>query len=134
MFFFSGGKQVTAAHCLTNKSSIYLIFGSLNLEKSYYRVSDTEMIIHESYSSVPYFRNDIAVIQLKTALKFNAKVGKIDMVDEYFIPETGDVVSMLGFSEGIGPNRSYSFSPLRKSYSTVADFQMLYRKNATILC
>lgn len=33
--------------------------------------------------------NDIAVIELKTALKFSSSLGKIDLVEEGYVPQTG---------------------------------------------
>ncbi|XP_031633675.1 uncharacterized protein LOC116347271 [Contarinia nasturtii] len=53
------------------------------------------------------------------------------MVDEYFAPNEGDNVKMLGFSEGIGPNNTYKASKLRIVESTMEDFEKcsdLYRE------
>lgn len=61
-------------------------------------MSTDDIFVHPLYSGrvpiSPHF-NDLVVIQLKTPLKLGTKIGKIDMVDEYFVPKKGDKVKML---------------------------------------
>lgn len=85
-----------AAHCVKNRTSFTLIFGSTDIDDPHYTVNITEkdIIIHPEYSGGRPYRNDIAVVEMKKMLKFGPKMDKIDMVDENYIPKTGDTVTM----------------------------------------
>lgn len=92
-------KILTAGHCLENKSSISLIFGTLDLKKPHQiklNISSEQFVIHLDYIGNPQFKNDIAVIEMKKALIFEQKIGIIGMVEEGFIPKTGDTVQIFG--------------------------------------
>lgn len=72
----------------------------MNLDKPYHKVVITkdQIFIHSQYTHniqlAPHI-NDIAVMKMKTALKFGTRIGKIEMVGEYFEPIAGNHVRML---------------------------------------
>ncbi|XP_031639845.1 uncharacterized protein LOC116351834 isoform X2 [Contarinia nasturtii] len=107
-------KVLAAAHCLHNKYSVTLELGTLDTDIQYstVNVSTQEIFVHPQYSADPIYVNDIAVILLKKALKFDSKIGKIDMVDKKYVIDTDDKVTLLGHSKGY----------LRYFNSTIAGF------------
>jgi V8-like Glu-specific endopeptidase len=98
----TNSKILTAAHCVHNKYSVTLEFGTVDTDEQYktVNVSREEIFVHPQYSSGPCYINDLAVIQLKTALKFDSRVDKIEMVDKKYIIDTDDKVTLLGHSNG----------------------------------
>lgn len=119
----SNSKLIVAAHCVHNKMSVTLEFGALNTDDHYYtvNVSELEIFVHPQYSEDPIYVNDIAIIQLKTALKFGTKVGKVDMVDEDYTINMDEEVTLVGHSKNY----------LRYFESTISSFSRcrnLYRK------
>lgn len=65
------------------KFSIFLKFGILTINDFYYKrnVSKEEILIHPGYNDCYPYIDDIVVIQFEKVLKFEAKFGKMDMVD-----------------------------------------------------
>ncbi|XP_031633673.1 uncharacterized protein LOC116347270 [Contarinia nasturtii] len=119
-------KVVTAAHCVHNRTSFTIVFGTVDLNYRYFTldVNGEDIISHPAYSGGRPFKNDIAVLRLNTRIPFDTKVEKIDMVDEGYIPREGDLVTMLGYTQSLesGKKRNTLKSPLREINSTVESF------------
>lgn len=110
----ANNKILTAAYCVHRKYSVSLELGTLDTDEQYYtvNVSQQEIFVHPQYSDDPVYVNDIAVILLKSPLKFDSKVGKIDRVNGNYVIDTDDKVTLLGHSKGY----------LRYFNSTIAGF------------
>lgn len=119
----SNNKIVTSANCVTSVHSVTLVLATVNTDEPCYKVkiNDDEIHIHPEFDKNTNC-NDIAVLELKTALKFGPKVGKIEMVDKSYASKGMDV-TILGFSESNDPNRDYSATHLRYIDATVFDFK-----------
>lgn len=92
-------KILTSASCVYKKYSVRLKFGILKLSDRYFsiNVSKEEIFVHPQFSvDIPY-TNNIAVIQLKTALNFDEKIGQIEMVDEDYNLGKGITITALGY-------------------------------------
>ncbi|XP_031627711.1 uncharacterized protein LOC116343649 [Contarinia nasturtii] len=94
---------------------------------------DADVVMHPEFDMGEPWGNDIAVIILRTPLKFNSKVDKVEMVDEDYIPMPGDHVTMLGYTESKHPKRIFKENKpfLRRINSTIGDLeecQNLYRQ------
>ncbi|XP_031622742.1 chymotrypsin-like elastase family member 1 [Contarinia nasturtii] len=118
-------KILTVAHCVHNRTAFRLIFGTINVfaPLETVEITEKEVTIHPEYSGGVLLSNDIAVIQLNKPLVFNSKINQIKMVTDYYAAKAGDTVKMLGFTEGIGPNRTTTRSNLRYVESTITDFR-----------
>lgn len=93
-------KILTAAHCVYQKESVSLKFGTLHLGQTYFDriISREEIIIHPEFSKkIPYV-NNIAVILLKNMLNFDQKIGQIEMVGKDFKLEEESPIIALGYS------------------------------------
>ncbi|XP_031632801.1 uncharacterized protein LOC116346741 [Contarinia nasturtii] len=132
-------KVVTAAHCVFKKTSFNLRFGLLSFNERYdYRtmnVDENDIIIHPKYSKEAPHNNDIAVIQLKERLSFDARVNKIEMLDENYVPKTMDKVTMLGYTkydnttERDGEDNNYYLQIVNSTIHDFEDCRVLYSKN-----
>ncbi|XP_031632067.1 serine protease 3-like [Contarinia nasturtii] len=121
-------KILTAAHCLFGRSSLTLAFGSVDLSNSSYAV----VVTSEDFTTYPGYvdelnKHDIGVIELKEPLPFGKTIGRIEMVEKDYIPDSSfhnaDVVTILGYtesSEAIG--RKCTPSKLRWVQSMVHRF------------
>ncbi|XP_031634164.1 uncharacterized protein LOC116347624, partial [Contarinia nasturtii] len=134
-YYYCGGaivspwKVVTAAHCIYNKSNtISVIAGTLNINETYQALNftrDEDVVLHPEYAIDGHLANDIAVINLRTPLKFSSRVDKVEMVDEGYMPNPGDHVTVLGYTESEEPGRivkPYKYH-LRHVNSTIANFE-----------
>lgn len=119
-------KVVTAARCLINAQSVTLAFATINIDEPYYAVDidGDEIIIHRYYARIAS-SNDIAMIQLKKALKFGPKIDKIDtMINQNYLVRCGTDVIVLSYSESDDPNRSYLDTHLRYINGTVVNLRL----------
>lgn len=105
--------------------AINLALATVNTDEPFYtvEVSEDEIIMHPEYDHNTN-TNDIAVIELKKALKLGSKIGKIDMVNNNFQAKSGTDVTILGFSESNNPNRSKIDTQLRYVNSKIEDFKV----------
>lgn len=123
----SNKKLITPASCVYDRGDITLAVATVNSDEPYYEINldEEEIIIHPKYTE--YSRgapeNDIAVIQLKRALKFGKKVGTISTVSENYKIMTGEAITILGYAESNLSYRKYADTHLRYFNSTVADFK-----------
>lgn len=102
---------MTSAQCVQGKMSVTLIAGGVNLNEAYQtlNVSKNEIIVHPGYNIDV---NNIAMIQLKSGLKFGTKIGKIEQVNAAYKPKQADGVTIFG----------YINDQLRYINSTIHDF------------
>lgn len=123
----SNNKILTSASCLLpNRTLPTLAFATTNTDEPYYKVdisSEDEIFIHPEYDDDTK-DNDICVIELKTALKFGQKIGKIDMVDKGYVAKMGDTISMFAFAESDNPQRSYYDTQLQYIESKIVNLNI----------
>lgn len=109
-------KIMTTAQCMIqNDTKFTLILGSKNLNEPFQvlNITDKEIIVHPAYNKQFPYANDIAIIQLKTMIKFGPKVGKLDVVAKNSPIKPGNNVTMLAYLD----NR------LRYINSKIGDFE-----------
>ncbi|XP_023300288.2 chymotrypsin BI-like [Lucilia cuprina] len=70
---------LTAAHCLDGENYAALIFGTIDVWNYQLNMSSSTFFLHPKFDPDTLF-NDIALIKLPTALKFNKNVNKIDLI------------------------------------------------------
>ncbi|XP_016996150.2 brachyurin [Drosophila takahashii] len=72
---------LTAAHCTVGQSSIFLIFGSVQLDNaSAQSMTSTNIIVHPNYNE--NLNNDVSLIKLPEALVFSTNIQPIQLVSE----------------------------------------------------
>lgn len=102
-------KVLTAAHCVYQKNSVHLIFGTLDINEGNYivKVSKDEIIQHPDFNGeIPYV-NNIAVIELKRMINFGRKVGEIAMVEKDYKLGEHITITALGYEKSTPDRDSY---------------------------
>ncbi|XP_065363275.1 brachyurin-like [Calliphora vicina] len=70
---------LTAAHCFKNITSVFLVFGTIDLRNDDINMTSTEIFMHPQYNEIN-FNNDIALIQLPETLNFTSSIQAIKLV------------------------------------------------------
>ncbi|XP_017074471.1 brachyurin [Drosophila eugracilis] len=89
---------LTAAHCTDGHSSIFLIFGSIQLNnEDAQNMTSTNIFVHPNYNE--NLNNDVSLIKLPEALTFSSSVQPIQLVTESQQSNTfvGTVAIIAGF-------------------------------------
>eukprot|EP00099_Drosophila_melanogaster_P017156 NP_573072.1 uncharacterized protein Dmel_CG8952 [Drosophila melanogaster] len=89
---------LTAAHCTNGLSSIFLMFGTVDLfNANALNMTSNNIIIHPDYNDK--LNNDVSLIQLPEPLTFSANIQAIQLVGQYgdSIDYVGSVATIAGF-------------------------------------
>ncbi|XP_031629657.1 uncharacterized protein LOC116344938 [Contarinia nasturtii] len=94
-------KILCAAHCVYEKYSVTLEFGTVDTDETYQTVNvkKSQIFVHRDYEEDPVYVNDIAIILLKTPLNFDSKIGEIKPYAAYEL-KADERVTLVGHSKG----------------------------------
>ena len=89
---------MTAAHCVTFKSSVQVVAGAYNLktnETSRQKIVSKRIIVHPAYDK-RRIESDIALVELSAPLRLNDRVGKPCMPQQDVYPRAGENCYIAG--------------------------------------
>lgn len=124
-------KIVTPAQCVANKKSFKVNFGIINESKPNYTVTVplNHVTKNSKYDSAQK-AYDLAVIEIEHKIQFNAKVGKMKLINKTSqVLSIGAEVIMLGYIKGSSTNNLQSFKSIVMDFSKC---ERLYWNRASI--
>lgn len=104
-FHFCGGSilnenyVITAAHCVHGKFSedIKVVAGTINLANPKYENDVNEIIVHEKYNVSDSWKNDIALLKVKTSFTLSNTISSVPLPSLNDIIKPNDLATVSGW-------------------------------------
>ncbi|XP_037809756.1 collagenase-like [Lucilia sericata] len=91
---------LTAAHCIINRTSVYMQFGTVELFSNAPGMNSTRLFTHPLYNKNTN-GDDVGLIELPTPLTYNAFIQPIPLVTS-MEAESNDFIGVIAFISGFG--------------------------------
>ncbi|XP_037809755.1 collagenase-like [Lucilia sericata] len=91
---------LTAAHCLKNKQTVFMQFGTVEFDSNALGMTSTRLIIHPQFNPRSYV-NDVGLVELPTPLTYNTFIQPIALVTSSEAANT-NFTGVVTFLSGYG--------------------------------